>query len=193
MIKNKKQYYEYINQDLDYFNKNKNNLLKKIYSYVTKDNAQMSRKFIIQLRKCEYLLNNSCRTTNKKKNLIYDILYIIAKRKLNKYQILLGLEIYENCFDKGLIIYHTGGTVVNPNAKIGENCELYGNNCIGNVGIKGSAAPILGDNIKLGVGCKIIGDIYLANNIKVAAGAVVINSFYEEGIVLAGIPAKKVK
>lgn len=45
----------------------------------------------------------------------------------------------------------------------------------------------------LGAGAKIIGNVTIADNIKIAAGAVVVCSFFEPGITIAGVPAKKVK
>ena len=105
----------------------------------------------------------------------------------------VGAIISTEKIGKGLTIYHPTGIVVNGNAVIGENCHFHGNNCIGNSGIDTMACPVLGDNIMLGVGSKIIGDVRLANNIKVGAGAVVVSSFLEEGITIAGVPAKKIE
>lgn len=41
-------------------------------------------------------------------------------------------------------------------------------------------------------GARIIGDISIASNIAIGANAVVTKSFLEEGITIAGIPAKKI-
>ena len=95
----------------------------------------------------------------------------------------IGIEAGENVFDIGIKIYHSQGIVINGNARIGKNCRLYGNNCIGNNGLS-NKCPVLGDNIKVCVGAKILGDIYLANNITVAAGAVVLKSCLEENAIL---------
>lgn len=126
-------------------------------------------------------------------NLLYSILYLYYARKTNKLCQKLNMEISTEKIGKGLTIYHPTGIVVNGNAVIGENCHFHGNNCIGNSGIDTMACPVLGDNIMLGVGSKIIGDVRLANNIKVGAGAVVVSSFLEEGITIAGVPAKKIE
>ena len=103
----------------------------------------------------------------------------------------IGLEIWENSFDKGLVIHHNGSIVVNRNCKIGKNCELHGDNCLGNAG-SGPNCPTLGDNVNVGVGAKIIGNIIIADNIKIGANAVVNKSFLEPNITIVGIPAKKV-
>lgn len=193
MINNRCDLKEYIDTDLFYYKKMKNTRLKKVYSWFIKDNVQMVRRFIILLRTCEYYLNNSYKMTKKKSHFIYDLIYIVKKRQLNNLSLLLGLEIYENCFGKGLIIHHTGAIVVNPNAIIGDNCQIHGRVCIGNNGESGSGAPVIGNFVEIGVGAIIIGDITIASNTKIAAGAVVINSIYEEGYLWAGIPAQKIK
>lgn len=114
------------------------------------------------------------------------------RRRKNKLGTKLGFTIPAGVFQEGLHIWHYGNIVINGYAKVGKNCILHGDNCIGNNG-KSNDAPIIGDNLDLGVGAKIIGGIKLGNNIKVGAGAIVINSFEEDNITLVGIPAKIVK
>lgn len=143
-------------------------------------------KYIKTLRKTEYYRNN------KEKAVITNILYMIKQRKKNKIGYRLGIEIRENSFESGLTISHTGNIVVNGEARIGKNCILHGDNCIGNNG-KTREAPKIGDNVDIGVGAKIIGNIEIASNIKIGAGAVVVSSFLEEGITICGVPAKKVE
>lgn len=87
---------------------------------------------------------------------------------------------------------HTGNIVVNGCSKIGKNCKLHGSNCIGNSHCEDDC-PVIGDNVRFGVGAKAFGKIYIANNVTVAASAIVTKSCYEEGVVLAGIPAKIIK
>ncbi len=104
----------------------------------------------------------------------------------------LGLTIPEGVFGKGLRIWHYGNIVVNKKASVGCNCQLHGDNCIGNNG-KTVEAPVIGNNVDIGVGAKIIGPVVIADNIKIGAGAVVITSFTEEGITIGGVPARKLK
>lgn len=104
----------------------------------------------------------------------------------------LGIDIWHSSFGKGLLIYHSQGIVVNSLARIGKNCRLHGNNCIGNDGIH-DGCPVIGDNCELGVGAIVIGNIRLGNNVLIAANAVVNKSFSEDNILLAGVPAKIVK
>lgn len=141
-------------------------------------------KYIKYLRKLEYHYNN-----NGIFHKIMGLYYNIKKNKLgNK----LGFYINPNCFDDGLTICHHGSIIINGESKIGKNCVLHGNNCIGNNGIT-KKAPIIGNNVNIGIGAKILGDIYIANNVKIGANAVVIKSCYTEGATLIGIPAKELK
>lgn len=141
--------------------------------------------YVRTLRKTEFFYNN-------RNNPLFAIMYILYRRRKNNLGLRLGIEIFENCFDKGLCIYHAGNIVVNGSAKIGKDCKLHGSNCIGNSGTSPDN-PVIGDNVRLGVGAKIIGGIEIADNTIVAAGAVVVHSFTETDTVIAGIPAKKIK
>ncbi len=141
-------------------------------------------RFVKHLRCEEYHHNNG--------GLLHKVMYAIHRKKRTRLGIKLGIDTFDNVFDEGLMIWHAGNIVVNGHTKIGKNCALHGSNCIGNNGLS-SQCPVIGDNVRVGVGAKVIGDITIADNIKIAAGAVVVHSFLEEGITIAGVPAKKVK
>ncbi len=157
-----------------------------IINFICYDKEQSIWKYQKLLRKTEYHYNN------KNGSLWHSLNYLICRRRKNKLGVKLGLEIWENSFDIGLQIHHSGNIVVNGNARIGRNCQLHGSNCIGNDG-KSNDAPVIGNNVEIGVGAKIIGGVKISDNIKIAAGAVVINSFLEPGITIGGIPARKLK
>lgn len=178
MIKKIKDLKEYINYE------------KKLYPNTnvdiwTKDQRTYNWRYVKYLRICEYFYNN------KSRSILDKFLYVFFRRKKNILGNRIGLEIWENSFDKGLVIHHNGSIVVNRNCKIGKNCELHGDNCLGNAGF-GPNCPTLGDNVNVGVGAKIIGNIIIADNIKIGANAVVNKSFLEPNITIVGIPAKKV-
>ena len=152
---------------------------------LTSDNSVKIYKYLKNLRKAEFHYNN-------RKNPVHKLLYFFARRRKNKLGRLLGIEMWENSFDSGLKIWHTGNIVINGKSRIGKNCTLHGNNCIGNSGLS-SKCPRIGDNVRLGFGATVIGDVEIANNVTIASGAVVVQSCLQENAVLAGVPAKVVK
>lgn len=157
----------------------------KLKNIIMSENAYKIFCYVKALRKFEYYYNNFSNIFNK-------VMCAFYRRKKNILGRQLGIEMHQNCFDEGLKIWHAGNIVVNPRARIGKNCVLHGDNCIGNNG-KDVECPRIGDNVRIGVGAKIIGNIEIANNVTIAAGAVVISSCTQENAVLAGVPAKCVK
>lgn len=142
------------------------------------DHDYLLWKYVRLLRYTEYHFNCG-----------HKLRYWVYQRKKNILGAELGVTLWKNVVDKGLRIWHYGCIIINANAKIGKNCQLHGDNCIGNKGDVDEAAPTLGDNIDVGVGAKIIGNVYIADNIKIGANAVVTKSCYEKGAVLVGVPA----
>lgn len=155
-----------------------------VESIVMSENSAVLWKYQKLLRKTEYHHN--------RKSGVSKLFYGFFRRKKNILGRKLGIEIWDNTFDEGLLIAHPGNIVINGMARVGKNCILHGSNCIGNRGID-LGAPVIGDNVRIGVGAKIIGNVTLADNITVAAGAVVISSFLDKGVVIAGVPARVVK
>ena len=153
---------------------------RKITLFFSADPRRFISLFLKYYRKEEYYFN-----TNKM------FLFHLFKRKRRLLGIKLGFTMDINCIDEGLIIYHYGNIVINSNAKIGKNCKLHGNNCIGNDGKNIDIAPIIGDNVDIGYGANIIGDVKIGNNVKIGASACVVNSFNESNITLVGVPAKR--
>lgn len=141
-------------------------------------------KYMLLLRKEEYYAN-----LDSKFMTLVSIYFRIRKNFLGEK---LGFTIHKNVFGPGLRIWHYGNIVVNAYARVGKNCTLHGDNCIGNNGF-GGKSPRIGDNVDIGVGAKIIGDIDIASNIIIGAGAVVTKSFTDEFVVIAGVPARVVK
>ena len=94
--------------------------------------------------------------------------------------------------DLGLSITHHGTIVINKHARIGKNCRLHVCVNIGTSTGDEALCPIIGDNVYIAPGVKMFGQINIANNIAIGANSVVNKSFYEEGISIAGIPAKKI-
>lgn len=112
------------------------------------------------------------------------------RRKRNILGAKLGFVIHPENFQKGLKIYHYGSIIIHPDARVGENCTIHGNCCIGSNGGYPDYAPVIGDNVDIGQGAQILGGITIANNVKIGAGAVVVKDVLEEGVTVIGIPGK---
>lgn len=142
-------------------------------------------KYEVLMRKLEYV-------TNCKKSPVYTLYRLILKYEFTRQSIKYGFMIPINTFGKGLSIAHIGPIVVNGDAKIGENCRIHVDVNIGTQAGFGGLAPTIGNNVYIGPGAKLFGKIIIGDNIAIGANSVVNKSFLEEGITIAGIPAKKI-
>ncbi len=134
-------------------------------------------KYEIILRKCEY-----------HKNLNNKLRYCYYKYKLNSLGTKLTLKFEPNVFGPGLSIAHFGTIIINPNAKVGDNCRIHEGVTIG--ATNGSSnSPQIGNNCFIGSGAKIIGDIKIGNNVAIGAGAVVVKDI-PDNVTVGGVPAK---
>lgn len=113
------------------------------------------------------------------------------KGRKNRLGSRLGFIIGAGCFDEGLTIWHYGSIIVNPKARIGKNCQIHGNCCIGNLRPDSQDSPIIGDNVDIGQGAQILGGIRIANNVRIGAGSIVIKDVLTEGATVVGIPGKE--
>ncbi len=104
----------------------------------------------------------------------------------------LGYFVSPGCLGKQVVFFHKGSIIINYRSVIGDGCKFHGDNCVGNNGTT-NECPVLGKNVDVGIGAKIIGGITLADNIVVGANSVVTKSFLEPGIVIAGVPARRIK
>ena len=180
MIENKKQLKEILAIEKELYLPNCNRIKELRYEY-TKEPIFMLWKYIKTLRVCEY-------QKNRKKSILSQTLLAIYRRKKNKIGLKVGLEIHENCFGPGLLIYH-GNIVINSATRVGKNCKLHGMNCIGNKGTD-TLCPVLGDNVEVGFGAGIFGEVDIPSGCIIGANAVVIKT-PEKKSVLVGVPAKE--
>ncbi len=186
MIKTKEQLREVLRCEKAQYYKKKS-FIRLLSDAFINESCMEIWKYQRVLRLAEYHFNN-------KRNPMHVLLYLFYARRMNKLGIRLGIYIPINVFDIGLKIDHYGSIVVNGMCRIGKNCRLHGNNCIGNKGEgRIDEFPMIGDNFDLGTGAVVIGGITLSNNIKVGANAVVTRSCLEEGAVLVGIPAQDLR
>lgn len=138
------------------------------------------RRHTVLLRKTEYYINSG-------KRIRAYLYWAMLMRVQNRYCIHIPL----NCCDKGLYIAHVYPTGMNGNVTVGKNCRIMPYVKIAGDDVV-NKTPVIGDNVTLGIDSTVFGDVYLADGITVGAGAVVTKSFYEPGISIAGVPAKKI-
>ncbi len=105
----------------------------------------------------------------------------------------LGFFIGAGCFDAGLKIYHYGSIIVNPKSRIGKNCTIHGNCCIGSKGGIPDDSPVIGDNVDIGQNAQILGGITVADGVRIGAGAIVTKSILIPDVTVVGIPAKVIE
>ena len=112
------------------------------------------------------------------------------RSKRNRLGAKLGFIIHPQNFGPGLKIWHYGSIIINPKARIGKNCQIHGNCCIGSTGGFPDDSPVIGDNVNIGQGAQIRGGITIADGVKIGAGAVVVKSITTHGVTVVGIPGK---
>lgn len=115
------------------------------------------------------------------------------KARKNRLGSRLGFIISAGCFEEGLQIEHYGSIIVNPKARIGRNCKIHGNCCIGSTGGYPDDSPVIGDNVDIGQGAQILGGIRIADGVRIGAGAVVVKDVLDSGVTVIGIPGKIVE
>lgn len=113
------------------------------------------------------------------------------KARKNRLGAKLGFVISAGCFEDGLKIEHYGSIIVNPKARIGKNCIIHGNCCIGSKGGYPDDSPVIGDNVDIGQNAQILGGIKIADNVRIGAGAVVVKDVLTPGVTVIGIPARE--
>ena len=141
------------------------------------------RKYLRFLRKEEkYTFDSPCK-----------FLSLWYKARKNRLGSRLGFIISAGCFGEDLQLEHFGSVIVNPKARIGRNCKIHGNCCIGSNGSYPDDSPIIGDNVDIGQGAQILGGIRIADNVRIGAGAVVLKDVLIPNVTVVGIPGNIIK
>lgn len=158
----------------------------RIFLWLTDHGARERYKYIKCMRKAAY-----CEEAFRKGRIIFTIPMLFWLWRRNTIGNKLGFEIYGGNIEKGLTLHHSGSIVINREAKIGENLQLHGSNCIGNKG-NDKGVPIIGNNVDIGFGASVFGSVRIADNVKIG-GAVVVTDCPISGGTYVGVPAKLVK
>ena len=174
MIKTRQDLREYLNQDRIQLG------INRLHPRPFTDEIW---KYEIILRKYEYWVN-------QKDGFLIRLIKNYYKLKWHRWCVKLGISIGPNVCGKGLSIAHINGIQINGAAKVGENLRIQECVTVGASG--GNEAPIIGNNVYLASGCKVIGNVRIADNCVVGANSVVVKDVIEEGITVAGVPAKKI-
>lgn len=103
----------------------------------------------------------------------------------------------EMCLDpcaeigEGLFIAHIGGVHINPEARLGRNCDIAHRVTIGTSAMGRKGAPVLGDDVYVGTGAAIVGKIRIGSGAKIAANTLVMTNV-PEGATVMGVPGRVV-
>jgi len=170
MIKSKKDYLAYIEDDESAWGSAAKSILLKPEGYV----------LVRKLRRVEFFKNCGPR-----------LLYKFSLYFYLKYCRKLRVVICPNCFGSGLYIPHPINIVVNSQARIGKRCKIQQGVTIGQSGSLQNS-PHLGDDVYVGANAVLIGDIQIANGVVVGANAVVCRNIDEENTTWGGVPALKI-
>lgn len=195
MIKTKTDLRNYIKCDSRNYEKPSCSWFRKIKNILITSPINTQHKiwqYIRCLRYSEYHLNNSVLNKGVSVGAVYHLACLVwCFFKLRGLSYRTGFQIAPNTIGKGLTIWHYGYIIVNPAARIGEDCTLYPGVEIGHKG-DGTRPPIIGNDCFIGAGAKIIGPITIGNNVTVAPNAVVVKDVPDNAVV-GGVPAKIIK
>ena len=118
--------------------------------------------------------------------------YRIAMRKKNISGEKCGVEITNNSqLGRRLSIWHSGVVI---GAQLGDDVSIRGNVVLGNKDLScTSGRPVIGNGVEVGFGSAVIGNVTIADGCIIGANAVVTKDFLEQGSVIVGVPAKKLR
>src|SRR5690606_5717855 len=163
--------------------------LSEIMEYVRSDLYRYTKSNSTKIFIKNYLLSRSfcysfwfrfSKSSNRFVRAFAELMHFRLSRKY-------GIQIPINTdIGYGLYIGHGMALVLNPTAKIGNNCNMGQFTTIGSN--HGQAATI-GDNVYIGPGVCIVEDVKIGNNVTIGAGAVVIKDI-PDNCTVAGVPAK---
>ena len=169
---NKKELKELLKEDKK--NYDCNDIFHYLYYWFISEKKYQFYAVLKATRKYEFYKN--------KNGIIGKLLAIFYLRKFNllsqKYRIYIKSKVEHN-----LKIWHEN-IIINPYAKIGNNVQLHGNNCIGNDGKDLKKCPIIGDNVWIGINAVVVGKIEIGNDVLIAPNSYVNFNVPDHSIVI---------
>lgn len=186
MIKDKKELTAYLSADSKHY-RHANGLPQRLRAYLYATPISDQRyiwQYIKTMRHCEYAIARQHTLLGKIQKLWYG-------RRLLRLAYKTGFQIPPGVFGKGLTIWHWGTIIINPNARIGENCTLHSDVIIGQRKPNGGS-PVIGCNSYICGGGRILGNITIGDNVSIAPNTVVFKNV-PSNCVVAGNPAVIIK
>ena len=134
----------------------------------TADMARYSGHPSLYLKVFHFLYRKACTTTFAPLKLFYKVLFRLwANRK--------GLEVPVNqLIGGGLYIGHHYNITINPQARIGRNCNIHKGVVIGQTN-RGphKGAPTIGNQVWIGINAAIVGKITIGDDVLIAPNSYV--------------------
>jgi serine O-acetyltransferase len=125
----------------------------------------------------------SYQANRDRKDVISIVRWRLATVRWRIWCVLGGISIPLRCqIGGGLQMPHTNGIVINADAKIGCNCDIYQQVTLGEA--KGYA-PQIGNGVFIGPGAKIIGRVKVGDGARIGANALVTKDVPADALVLA--------
>ena len=103
------------------------------------------------------------------------IVKLICKALLKHYRERYGLEILPKTrIGKGLYLGHAFNITINPNAVVGDNCNIHKGVVIGQIN-RGNkkGTPTIGNKVWIGINAAIVGKITIGDDVLIAPNAYV--------------------
>lgn len=119
----------------------------------------------------------------RKCNILFTPFYVWSLYRLRKLSHITGFQIPPHICGKGLTIWHWGTIIINPAAKIGDNCTLYPGVLIGHKK-SGEKCAEIGHDVFIGSGTKIIGAVRIGNNVIVGQNCVITKDIPDNAVII---------